>query len=311
MYFAKCLSAIFIIKMNELEICHFNHCLCRFRQLMYFGPVHNFLCYCMELGPIFYFVCFAASSIAWIAWIFAYNGSCCVCLINTNMNTKTVPVSLSTLRRRTRVDVQKGWPRYDVSVVRTCDNYKDALKIMQQYRNGCNTSDLQSEAENEVELPEKTNRKPVHRLGDSDDSEEDPGNGDLASLGLASQLHWQTPPSRRVPARVIRTRQLNSSTGDNFLAPHHGEGRIHMTSPAPALNMQRVTQSRDWERQSLLNSLQPLHQPSTCGRQRSLDPDWPTGQHGEGEEWPTTFPALRLRSRSLACWKLLNTPKTS
>ncbi|XP_061759985.1 uncharacterized protein LOC133554818 isoform X2 [Nerophis ophidion] len=218
MYFAKCLSAIFIIKMNELEICHFNHCLCRFRQLMYFGPVHNFLCYCMELGPIFYFVCFAASSIAWIAWIFAYNGSCCVCLINTNMNTKTVPVSLSTLRRRTRVDVQKGWPRYDVSVVRTCDNYKDALKIMQQYRNGCNTSDLQSEAENEVELPEKTNRKPVHRLGDSDDSEEDPGNGDLASLGLASQLHWQTPPSRRVPARVIRTRQLNSSTGDNFLA---------------------------------------------------------------------------------------------
>ncbi|XP_061923185.1 uncharacterized protein LOC133663019 [Entelurus aequoreus] len=81
-----------------------------------------------------------------------------------------------------------------------------------------------------------------HRLWDSDDSEEDPGNGDLASLGLASQLHRQTPPSRRVPARVMSTCQLDSSTGDNFLAHHHGEGRIHMPSPAPALNMQRVTQ---------------------------------------------------------------------
>ncbi|XP_061908047.1 uncharacterized protein LOC133653053 isoform X2 [Entelurus aequoreus] len=50
------------------------------------------------------------------------------------------------------------------------------------------------------------------------------------------------PPSRRVPARVMSTCQLDSSTGDNFLAPHHGEGRIHMPSPAPALNMQRVTQ---------------------------------------------------------------------
>ncbi|XP_061740617.1 uncharacterized protein LOC133541300 isoform X4 [Nerophis ophidion] len=34
---------------------------------------------------------------------------------------------------------------------------------------------------------------------------------------------------------------LNSSTGDNFRAPHHEGGRIHMPSPAPALNMQRVT----------------------------------------------------------------------
>ncbi|XP_072770944.1 uncharacterized protein [Nerophis lumbriciformis] len=88
----------------------------------------------------------------------------------------------------------------------------------------------------------KRSRKPVHRLGDSDDSEEDPGNSDLASLGSASQLHRQTPPSRRVPARVVSTCQLDSSTGDNFLAPHHGEGRTHMPSPAPALNMQRVTQ---------------------------------------------------------------------
>ncbi|XP_061899491.1 uncharacterized protein LOC133647802 isoform X2 [Entelurus aequoreus] len=89
-----------------------------------------------------------------------------------------------------------NWPKFDASVVRTCDNYKDALKIMQQYEKGCDTSDLLSEAENK-ELPEKRSRKAVHRLGDSDDSEEDPGNSDRAS---ASQLHRQTPQSRRVPA---------------------------------------------------------------------------------------------------------------
>ncbi|XP_061883568.1 uncharacterized protein LOC133634926 [Entelurus aequoreus] len=91
---------------------------------------------------------------------------------------------------------EPNWPKFDASVVRTCDNYKDALKIMQQYEKGCDTSDLLSEAENK-ELPEKRSRKAVHRLGDSDDSEEDPGNSDRAS---ASQLHRQTPPSRRVPA---------------------------------------------------------------------------------------------------------------
>ncbi|XP_061917038.1 uncharacterized protein LOC133658708 isoform X2 [Entelurus aequoreus] len=136
--------------------------------------------------------------------------------------------------------------------------------------------DLQSEAENE-ELPEKRNRKPVHRLGDSDDSEEDPGNGDLASLGLASQLHRQTSPSRRVPARVMSTCQLDSSTGDNFLAPHHGEGRIHMPSPAPALNMQRVTQGT-----AIPPRLPPPPSPAALNM-------WQTE-----EEWPTTFPALVL-----------------
>ncbi|XP_061902085.1 uncharacterized protein LOC133649510 isoform X1 [Entelurus aequoreus] len=130
---------------------------------------------------------------------------------------------------------EPNWPRFDVSVVRTCDNYKDALKIMQQYGKGCNTSDLQSEAENE-ELPEKRNRKPVHRLGDSDDSEEDPGNSDLTSLGLASQLHRQTPPSRRVPARVMSTCQLDSSTGDNFLGTAVPPRLPPPPSPA-ALNM--------------------------------------------------------------------------
>ncbi|CAL8301912.1 unnamed protein product [Gadus morhua 'NCC'] len=39
------------------------------------------------------------------------------------------------------------------------------MRILKQDQNGCNTSDLQSEAEleHEVELPDKRNRKPVHR----------------------------------------------------------------------------------------------------------------------------------------------------
>lgn len=35
------------------------------------------------------------------------------------------------------------------------DNYKDAIRLMTQYQNGCNTSELQSEAEQEGKLPEK------------------------------------------------------------------------------------------------------------------------------------------------------------
>lgn len=41
------------------------------------------------------------------------------------------------------------------------DNYKDAVRLMNQYQTGCNTSELQSDAEQEGELPEKRVRKPV------------------------------------------------------------------------------------------------------------------------------------------------------
>ncbi|XP_061896371.1 uncharacterized protein LOC133645553 [Entelurus aequoreus] len=169
---------------------------------------------------------------------------------------------------------EPNWPRYDVRVVRTCDNYKDALKIMQQYGKGCDTSDLQSEAKNE-ELPEKRSRKPVHRLWDSDDSEEDPGNSDLASLGSASQLHRQTPPSRRGTARVMSTCQLDFSTGDNFLAPHHGEGCIHMPSPAPALNMQRVTQGTAVPPRPAALNMWPTQEP---GSSLAYRPAWREGR---------------------------------
>ncbi|XP_034150508.1 uncharacterized protein LOC106024496 [Esox lucius] len=150
---------------------------------------------------------------------------------------------------------EPNWPRYDVKVVRTCDNYKDAIRLMNQYQSGCNASELQSEAEQEGELPEKRVRKPIHRFGDSDESEEEPENWDLASLrsprpsnsagvsvGASSpnQLHWQTPPSRRVPGSRVTTQP-----GGNCLAPDHGARPQHPSPPqlsAPAFNMRRVTQ---------------------------------------------------------------------
>ncbi|KAF4103571.1 uncharacterized protein LOC131522494 [Onychostoma macrolepis] len=151
---------------------------------------------------------------------------------------------------------EPNWPRYDVKVIRTYDNYKDAVRLMNQYQTGCNTSELQSDAEQEGELPEKRVRKPVHRFGDSDESEEEPENGDFASLrssrpfnlpgvsaeaSSSSQLHWQTPPSRRVPGSRVTTPQ----PGENRLAPDHGAGQQHPSPPqlpAPAFNMCRVTQ---------------------------------------------------------------------
>nr|XP_061832459.1 uncharacterized protein LOC133616860 [Nerophis lumbriciformis] len=166
-----------------------------------------------------------------IAWIFACNCSCDVRLINSyhlgatfrmpfhlikfimNGDIAVVPSgwyvdgmvfwpnykNTDRIKRAALNEEQheSNWPRFDVSVVRTCDNYKDALKIMQQYGKGCDTSDLQSEAENE-EFPEKRSRKPVHRFGDSDDSD-----SDLASLGST------------VSPSASKSREY-LSTGDNF-----------------------------------------------------------------------------------------------
>ncbi|XP_061731534.1 uncharacterized protein LOC133535594 [Nerophis ophidion] len=125
----------------------------------------------------------------------------------------------------------QNWPRYDVSVVRTCDNYKDAFKLTQQYGKGYNTSDLESEAENE-ELPEKRKRKPVHRLGDSDDSEEDPGNGDLASLGLASQLHRQT-----AEVQILSLLETNKHTQDQLMAKVNFLTSRLTSTPGPEVEM--------------------------------------------------------------------------
>ena len=41
------------------------------------------------------------------------------------------------------------------------DNYKDACRLMEKYQTGCNTSDLQSEAEQECGPPYKRQRKAV------------------------------------------------------------------------------------------------------------------------------------------------------
>ncbi|XP_059917099.1 uncharacterized protein LOC132464624 isoform X2 [Gadus macrocephalus] len=111
---------------------------------------------------------------------------------------------------------------------------------MEQYQTGCNTSDLQSEAEQECGPPDKRQRRPVHRFGDSDQSEEDVEDvvsqlEALPVLPSPSQFPWQTPLSRKVPGSRFAAPQ----PGENCPASHHGAGLHH---PAPALSMQRVTQ---------------------------------------------------------------------
>ncbi|KAL2089341.1 hypothetical protein ACEWY4_014029 [Coilia grayii] len=51
--------------------------------------------------------------------------------------------------------------QYDVKVVRTCNNNKDAITLQRQYETGCNTSGLQSDAGQEGELPDKRPRRTV------------------------------------------------------------------------------------------------------------------------------------------------------
>ena len=41
------------------------------------------------------------------------------------------------------------------------DNYKDAITLQRQYETGCNTSELQSDADQEGELPDKRPRRAV------------------------------------------------------------------------------------------------------------------------------------------------------
>ncbi|CAL8265018.1 unnamed protein product [Gadus morhua 'NCC'] len=150
------------------------------------------------------------------------------------------PVALQNHPAAISEDHEPNWPKYDMTIIRTCDNYKDACRIMEQYQTGCNTSDLQSEAEQECGPPDKRQRRPVHRFGNPDQSEEDVE--DIVSqlealpvLPRPSQLPRQTPLSRRVPGSRFSPPQ----PGENCPAPHHGAGLHH---PAPALNMQRVTQ---------------------------------------------------------------------
>ncbi|XDV29303.1 hypothetical protein PO909_032440, partial [Leuciscus waleckii] len=60
------------------------------------------------------------------------------------------------------------------------------------------------------------------------------------SAEASSQLHWQTPPSHRVPGS-----RVNTQPGENFLAPDNGAGQQNPSPPqhlAPAFNMRRVTQ---------------------------------------------------------------------
>ncbi|CAL8378240.1 unnamed protein product [Gadus morhua 'NCC'] len=161
---------------------------------------------------------------------------------------------------------ESNWPKYDIMVIRTCDNYKDACRLMEKYQTGCNTTDLQSEAEEECGPPDKRLRKAVHHFGDSDESED------------GGQLHWQTPTSRRGPGSSSRV-SLLSALEENCLAPHHGAGP---QQPLPK-QLRRVTQGTAVP--PLLPppptstlSLRPTEEPSSIP---AIGPTWRGGRMNE------------------------------
>ncbi|XP_041922421.1 uncharacterized protein LOC121685750 isoform X1 [Alosa sapidissima] len=142
--------------------------------------------------------------------------------------------SFKSTERVKRADASKeeqppNYPRYDVKGIRTCDNYKDASRS--QYQSGCNNSELQSTAEQEGELPERRIRKPVHCFGDSNELEEEPVNG--VSGKASSQLHWQTPPSHRVPGSRVTSPQPGENCPGTAVPPQLPP------SSAPGVNVRR------------------------------------------------------------------------
>ncbi|KAG5261211.1 hypothetical protein AALO_G00301280 [Alosa alosa] len=93
-----------------------------------------------------------------------------------------------------------------------------------------------------------------HRFGDSDDSEE-PENGDFASLRyLPTRLVYQLKPQAQANctgklhhlAECQAAESLPLNLEKTEKAPHHGAGPQHsspqLPAPAPAFNIQRVTQ---------------------------------------------------------------------
>ncbi|CAL8269092.1 unnamed protein product [Arctogadus glacialis] len=157
------------------------------------------------------------------------------------------------------------------------DNYKDACRLMEKYQTGCNTSDLQSEAEQECGPLNKRQRKAVHHFGDSDESED------------GGQLHWQTPTSRRGPGSS--SSRFSPLLEENCLAPHHGEGPqqplptnsvANKPKQLPAFN-RRVTQGTAVP--PLLPppptstlSLRPTEEPSSIP---AIGPTWRGGRMNE------------------------------
>ncbi|CAL8235235.1 unnamed protein product [Arctogadus glacialis] len=142
------------------------------------------------------------------------------------------------------------------------DNYKDACRLLEQYQTGCNTSDLQSEAEQECGPPYKRQRKAVHHFGDSDESED-------------------APTSRRGPGSSSR---VSPRLEENCLAPHHGAGpQQPLPKQLPAFNMRRVTQGTAVP--PLLPppptstlSLRPTEEPSSIP---AIRPTWRGGRMNE------------------------------
>ncbi|XP_048012495.1 uncharacterized protein LOC125245788 isoform X3 [Megalobrama amblycephala] len=96
------------------------------------------------------------------------------------------------------------WKTYDVRVIKTCDDYFEAQRLLKKSLM-CNTSDLQSEEEEE-EIRPKRRPKPIHFFGDTDnDSEEEGHPHKKRARGPAKLLTEPPAPVISPPAPVIST----------------------------------------------------------------------------------------------------------
>ncbi|CAL8388623.1 unnamed protein product [Boreogadus saida] len=149
---------------------------------------------------------------------------------------------------------ESNWPKYDIMVIRTCDNYKDACRLMEKYQTGCNTTDLQSEAEQECGPPDKRQRKAVAKDN---------------HLTLYPFLQLQHLAEGQAAAAV------SPRLEENCLAPHHGAGP---QQPLPK-QLRRVTQGTAVPPPPTSTlSLRPTEEPSSIP---AIGPTWRGGRMNE------------------------------
>lgn len=104
------------------------------------------------------------------------------------------------------------WKTYDVRVIKTCDDYFEAQRLLKKSLM-CNTSDLQSEEEEE-EMKPKRRPKPIHFFGDTDDDSEEEGHPHKKRARGPAKLLTEPPaPVISPPAPVISTPPFIPSSG--------------------------------------------------------------------------------------------------
>ncbi|XP_063738971.1 uncharacterized protein LOC134882355 [Eleginops maclovinus] len=158
---------------------------------------------------------------------------------------------------------EPNWLQYDMRVIKSCAHYKDAEAMLGSYGEGCNTSELQTDAELETCLPSKRPRRAVHRFGDDTSSDEDMGAPEGVSQlqsspiirGTASKqrmTHGTAPAPALSPPPEAPRSSVARHGGINHDAPCSGVSQLqsspiirgtaskqrmtHGTAPAPALS---------------------------------------------------------------------------